>query len=112
VGVSCGGSIGVAGPPLDYIFLGLSGGTWNSSGGFDGNGGYEFDGTGSDYLTLDYTPAITNDFTFSAWVKTNEPHDVNDTESDSVGVVLLDKNMYFILIMVVLPMLALVFQLE
>jgi surface protein len=44
--------------------------TWNASGGYDGNGSYEFNGTG--YINFgDVLDINNNDFALEAWFKTN-----------------------------------------
>ncbi len=47
----------------------VSGAIWNSTGGYDGKGAYDFDGI-SNYMTLgnDTSLSLTNDLTLSAWI--------------------------------------------
>jgi len=47
---------------------------WNESAGYDGKGAYKFDGV-NDYLFVGNAPSLnitTNDFTLTAWFKTNQ----------------------------------------
>jgi hypothetical protein len=41
---------------------------WSATGGFDGNGSYEFDG-GDDFLDIGEAPDITEEITIAAWIK-------------------------------------------
>ncbi len=49
----------------------VSGATWNSTGGHDGWGAYEFDGTGADIVTPISTTLQT--FTYEAWIDPHQP---------------------------------------
>ena len=75
----------------------VSGATWNSTGGYDGWGAYEFDGDG-DYINpgTDASLNMRSNVTVSAWVKLNEPTDgennmVYNRENTNPGAVGLNK---------------------
>ena len=70
-------TINVSNSTKDYSTYGnngtVFGGTlWNSSGGYDGKGAYEFDGV-NDYIDINNSPSVnlTNGITISLWLKAN-----------------------------------------
>ncbi|MBS3137516.1 LamG domain-containing protein, partial [Candidatus Woesearchaeota archaeon] len=78
---------------LDYSGLNNTGNTsggmvWNSTGGYDGKGTYEFDGT-NDFINLSTQTTLTGSkqFTITAWVKRNSAatHQIYWEETSSSG---------------------------
>lgn len=55
--------------------------TWNSTGGYNGQGAYEFDGS-NDKITTGTTNRPTNTFSFGGWIKALSTHEV-DAESNT-----------------------------
>jgi hypothetical protein len=61
----------------------VSGATWNATGGYDGNGAYEFDGI-TNHVNLSVISSSMNDWSLETWFKLSDDHNSSSTNSEFI----------------------------